>query len=418
MGQTLTVSTSGIADADGLTNATYGGTWTAGGFLRVLIAPGKDLSYTASRRDVGLTLEIGVNFEDDAGKRHILDSAATVAVAATSPAAPENFSVSQVSDGDLELSWQAPTWDLAGEISGDGTWGDGGSPITGYVVQWKKAADSWSTAADVSEATETGTSHTIEGLPDGQDYTVRVLAVNDVGRGAPSDEATATIDRPATSPDASLSALTLSGVDFGAFAPETTSYTAQVANSVTETTVTPTVNHAESSYVIKLGGVTDSDGMVTLSVGSNVITIKVTAEDDSTTLTYTVTVTREEAAVPAPADPCVTDLGTLTGTVTRTGSWANDCPSTNQTGGYARFYTFTLEQETEVTIELTSEEDTYLFLLEWADKSAEFTHKNDDIESSNTNSRNVETLAAGTYTIEATTYGAGVAGEFTLGVLP
>ena len=95
-----------------------------------------------------------------------------------------------------------------------------------------------------------------------------------------------------TSTDATLSALTLSDVPFGTFASGTTSYTAQVANSVSQTTVTPTVNHAEASYVIKLDGVTDADGVVLLSVGSNVITVEVTAEDDSTTQTYTVTVTR------------------------------------------------------------------------------------------------------------------------------
>ena len=37
---------------------------------------------------------------------------------------------------------------------------------------------------------------------------------------------------------------------------------------------------------------TDTDGVISLSVGSNVITVEVTAEDDSTTRTYTVTVTR------------------------------------------------------------------------------------------------------------------------------
>ena len=96
------------------------------------------------------------------------------------------------------------------------------------------------------------------------------------------------------SSDAKLSALTLSGIDFGTFDSTTTSYSARVANSVSETTVTPTVNHSGASHVIKLGGVTDADGVVSLSVGSNVIAVEVTAEDDSTTRTYTVTVTRAE----------------------------------------------------------------------------------------------------------------------------
>ena len=119
----------------------------------------------------------------------------------------------------------------------------------------------------------------------------------------PSDETTE------LSTDATLSGLTLSGVDFGTFASGTTSYTASVANSVSQTTVTPTVNDSGATYVIKLGGVTDADGVVSLSVGSNVVTIEVTAEDDDTTQTYTVTVTR---AAPPSADATLSAL-TLSG---------------------------------------------------------------------------------------------------------
>ena len=45
--------------------------------------------------------------------------------------------------------------------------------------------------------------------------------------------------------------------------------------------------------MIKLGGVVDADGVIPLAVGRNVITVEVTAEDGSTTRTYTVTVIRE-----------------------------------------------------------------------------------------------------------------------------
>ena len=102
------------------------------------------------------------------------------------------------------------------------------------------------------------------------------------------------------SSDATLSDLMLSDVNFGTFAAGTTSYSASVANSVSYTTVTPTVNDSDASYVIKLGGVTDADDTVPLSVGSNVITVEVTAEDGDTTRTYTVTVTRAAALVSAP----------------------------------------------------------------------------------------------------------------------
>ena len=99
------------------------------------------------------------------------------------------------------------------------------------------------------------------------------------------------------SSDATLSSLTLSGIDFGTFSSDTDSYTASVAYGVSQTTVTPTVNDSGATHVIKLGGATDADGTVSLGVASNVITVEVTAEDDSTTRTYTVTVTR---AAPSP----------------------------------------------------------------------------------------------------------------------
>ena len=110
------------------------------------------------------------------------------------------------------------------------------------------------------------------------------------------------------STDATLSGLTLSDVDFGTFASGTTSYTASVASTVKETTVTPTTNHSGASYVIKLGGVTDDDGEVSLSVGSSVITVEVTAEDGQTTQTYTVTVTRT-----ASTDATLSDLALQAG---------------------------------------------------------------------------------------------------------
>ena len=94
------------------------------------------------------------------------------------------------------------------------------------------------------------------------------------------------------STDATLRGLTLSGVDFGTFASDTESYSATVPYRLNQTAVIPTVNHSGARYVTKRGGVTDADGTVSLAVGSNVISVVVTAEDGSTTKTYTVSVTR------------------------------------------------------------------------------------------------------------------------------
>ena len=181
------------------------------------------------------------------------------------------------------------------------------------------ASGTTSYAADVANSvTETTVTPTVN--DSGATYVIKLGGVTDadsvvslsVGSNvitikvtAEDDETTQTYTVAVTraeppSTDATLSGLTLSGIDFGTFASGTTSYSAQVANTVSQTTVTPTVNHSGATYVIKLGGVTDADGVVSLSVGSNVITVEVTAEDDSTTKTYTVTVTRAAAPISAP----------------------------------------------------------------------------------------------------------------------
>ena len=116
------------------------------------------------------------------------------------------------------------------------------------------------------------------------------------------------------STDATLSGLTLSGVDFGTFASSTESYAASVAYSVSETTVTPTLSDSDARYIVKLGGVTDTDGTTSLSVGSNVITIEVTAEDDFTTKTYTVRVVRASTSEVGNSNTPATGSPTISGT--------------------------------------------------------------------------------------------------------
>ena len=97
--------------------------------------------------------------------------------------------------------------------------------------------------------------------------------------------------------DATLSALALSGIDL-AFDPATTTYAASVPATTTQTTVTPTTNHASATYVVKLAGVVDADGTIPLAAGDNLITIDVTAEDNTTTNTYSITVTRAAPSAP------------------------------------------------------------------------------------------------------------------------
>ena len=101
---------------------------------------------------------------------------------------------------------------------------------------------------------------------------------------------TVTVTRAAASDDASLSALSLSGIDIGTFSSTVTEYAAEVENGVATTTVTATATHSGASVSIV------PSGNVSLSEGANEIVVTVTAQDGATTGTYTVTVTR--AALP------------------------------------------------------------------------------------------------------------------------
>ena len=102
------------------------------------------------------------------------------------------------------------------------------------------------------------------------------------------------------------------------------------------------------------------------------------------------------------------------------GTWHTDCTSditAPQGSGdrYARFYTFTLSAESDVTITLNSDEDAFLYLRAGISSDGAALYENDDYNyPASTDSRIEETLEAGTYTIEATTYTAGVTGDFTL----
>ena len=119
---------------------------------------------------------------------------------------------------------------------------------------------------------------------------------------------------------------------------------------------------------------------------------------------------------PAPTDPTEPCLVSLSGDGSVSGTWGSGCTSTDREGRYARYYSFTLNESSDVTINLESSTDTYLYLRAGEAESGDFLHENDDVESGNYNSRIEATLSAGTYTIEATTFGAGETGSFTLTV--
>ena len=79
VGETLTASTSGIADQDGLDDVSYGYQWIAGGSD---VGGATGSTYTLTSSEQGQTIRVRVTFTDDAGNAESLASAATAQVEA------------------------------------------------------------------------------------------------------------------------------------------------------------------------------------------------------------------------------------------------------------------------------------------------------------------------------------------------
>ena len=237
VGETLTADASSVADADGLTNVAFSYQWMRlDGAIGTNIGTGSS-SYTLVAEDSGKKIKVRVAFTDDAGNEEDLTSAATEAVAPTVPGAPKSLKVSVRGTGTLDVSWEAPD-------------SDGGSAVTGYRVQWKEAADRWTVSEDVSEEAATGTVHTIAGLRDGVEYTVRVVAVNDAGPGPASGAVSGT---PGTLWSATLTVGTAK--DFAGYS----SFAQGEENNTLGALSSDTITLDDASYTVKALGVLNGE---------------------------------------------------------------------------------------------------------------------------------------------------------------
>ena len=131
--------------------------------------------------------------------------------------------------------------------------------------------------------------------------------------------------------------------------------------------------------------------------------------------------TQLEASTSAAAavNGCITSLGAISGTSTLQGAWTDECVSSNRRLGtkYARYFSFQLATAAELTIELVSDEDPYLILMEGAGTSGTVRARNDDSGDDGLghfNSRITYQATAGTYTAEATAYNSNTTGDFTI----
>lgn len=169
-------------------------------------------------------------------------------------------------------------------------------------------------------------------------------------------------------------------------------------------------------------GLSSTDSRIQCRLDAGTYIIEATTYEATETGDFTLQISRRD--VPANRqdarwhpDLAVADLGVLPDIpLVYTETWSDDCVSKNRAGCYARYCNFILPADAEVTIDLTSHADAYLYLIGGDSIDGEVLDENDDNEDMDggNDSRIRRRLEAGTYTIEATTYGAEETGDFTL----
>ena len=146
-----------------------------------------------------------------------------------------------------------------------------------------------------------------------------------------------------------------------------------------------------------------------LSAGT--YTVETTTFGRSTTGSFSVSVRVSQ--------PCISDLGTVNGSVTRAGMFSRDCTAQRRSGRYARYYTFNVPAQSEVTIDLASSGipvvDAHLYLLSGTGRTGSFVESDSD-DGPGSDARIFRTLSPGSYTVEATTNNSSTVGSFSLTV--
>ena len=175
VGETLTASTSGIADADGLTGATFSYQWLSSRDTEIQGATGA--AYILVPGDAGKTIKVKVSFTDEAGNEETLTSEATAAVAAALPPPPGNVRAVTQKSGAVELTWEAPD----------------GATVTGYRIERRSADQQRSDGRPrdnhtlVEDTGSADTGYTDQSAEKGVEYEYRVSARNESGPGEVSD---------------------------------------------------------------------------------------------------------------------------------------------------------------------------------------------------------------------------------------
>ena len=183
VGQPLTADTTGIADSDGLENATFAYQWLADD---TKIDGATHSTYTLVVADEGQTIKVEVSFTDDADNEETLTSTATAEVAAAAPTdppgAPRNLTGIANSDGTVTLRWDAPNDDS----------------VSGYQILRRRPREGENTLLVlVNDTGSTDTEYTDNDVTPDVGHAYRVKAINAVGLGRQSKFVSVTPTQPA-----------------------------------------------------------------------------------------------------------------------------------------------------------------------------------------------------------------------------
>ena len=223
VGETLTADTSGIADADGLTNVSYGYQWIANdGTSDTDITGAAASTYTLADADEGKTIKVKVSFTDDADNEESLTSATTATVDAEDAAPNSPATGAPTITGTAQVG-ETLTVDTSGIADSDGL------TNVSYNYQWL--------ADDAAIQGATGSSYTLADSDAGKAIRVKVSFADDAGNDETvTSAATATVDAAPNSPATGTPAIT---------------GTAQVGETLTADT----------------SGISDTDGLTNVSYG-------------------------------------------------------------------------------------------------------------------------------------------------------
>ena len=179
------------------------------------------------------------------------------------------------------------------------------SGTTGYAATVSNATTSIAVTPTTTDGSATvtvngtavtsGSPSTVNGLTVGPNTVTVVVTAQD---GTTQTTYTVTVTR--LSNNATLSNLTINpGTLTPPFASGTTGYAATVSNATTSLTVTPTATDANATITVNNTVVASSNasGPIALNVGNNVISVVVTAQDGTTTDTYTISVSRAPSSI-------------------------------------------------------------------------------------------------------------------------